>query len=352
MSLQHLLDDIKKRKAGASVAERIESLLPKLKVAGIAIPLALLPIVGNTQDNNQPREQIKASYGMPKIEVRNGTCVLSKTQNPTPQRTGKALIVGHNHMRTEELKDALPGLSESAKIFAMELPENYTIPIQKYLNSQRKEADLVQLTNETIKKTELSPQCQETSRIRKEQTLSEITGTKMHVSPKDILKATEENFSQEPNKWTGTSREALRVMEKAHDCGMKVVCIDMNSVENWGTETLTQKVFEKRNAIMAGNLATLTKEGNVVAGVGAGHTGIGSGKSVEEMARKLGVSCESIDIATHMDPKAITGEPVWLRDIERNLPADHQATLPQQIGKTMRTMITPPNMDDDGPDIN
>lgn len=219
---------------------------------------------------------------------------------------GSVLVIGQDHFDVKETIKALPEMAKAgAKIFAMELPSDYTKSMQTYLQSPRTQEDRIRLTNETFVKTELSPEVVEYRRDLKERLIESITGVKSPVGAQEIIDTSLTEAAKFPDQWVGTAKLALEMMEKAHDAGMLVVCIDQDSTsmiiqktEN-GINTMgVDADFAKRNAIMAGNLMRLTQKGNVVAAVGAAHTGMGNGKSVEAMTRKLGVKCISIDTDT------------------------------------------------------
>jgi hypothetical protein len=215
------------------------------------------------------------------------------TKNPTGFQ-GQALIIGQNHFDVSATVEALPHLKESgAEVFAMELPEDYQEPILDYLQSQRTTKDREELSQKTHWATQLNLLVVEDTRQKKEQMLKELTGQEHSVTSQEIISGFQEQLPKDT--WVGAAKLALGMLEKAHDAGLKVVCIDRHSVEDMLASEHQEENFEARNAIMAGHLAKLTQGHNVVAAVGAAHTGVGNGKSVEAMARKLGVECLSVD---------------------------------------------------------
>lgn len=283
---RRILDDIKLSQAGKGLysPERQESLnlIRKLLIPAIVLSLLITP----------DKAEAKAKTGQAEV-----TQTQTQTQSKTP---GKALIIGQNHYDIEQTLRALPELAKAgAKIFAVELPEDYTQPILEYLRSPRTHEDRIQLTNATWIRTELDPTVVEFRRKLKESMLLDITGQKSEVKTQEIIKDTLARTAKTPNQWRGSAKNALHMIEKAYDANMEIACIDQNSIKLTtrlgNNDIVTDMAYTERNGIMAGNLAKLTQRGHVIGAVGAGHTGVGNGKSVEAQARKIGIKCVSID---------------------------------------------------------
>lgn len=270
--------------------------------------------------------------------VSKPTMTVESQETPKADKKGAALLIGQHHYKVEATLEAIPELKKAgADIFTLEQPEDWSGALNDYLKGPRTEADQIKLTQETFLKTELNPRVLELRKSLMEKSLASL-GQVQEVSLAKVTEIAYQNYNHgKANEWGGGALNLmLKMAEKAYDSGMKVQCIDFNSVDDtiaYATETelTSAERIVKRNQRMAENIARLTKKGNVISQVGANHTGTGDRTSVEEQARSLGVKCLSIDT----DPTPEEGSAS--NSIQR---ADQEGTSSQDILKSFKSLIS------------
>lgn len=261
---------------------------------------------------------------------------LSKKQE---QPLGKVLIIGQNHYKVGETLKAIRELQKlGAKNFAVELPEDYGPAVTKFLQSKRTPNDKVTLSKETLLHTALDQKVIEAIRVAK-QSMYRTLGDKTTIpTTQEIIDQQQKKYGNK-DLWTGSFLPMLEMMEKTHDLGMKVVCIDMDDIKQKDLPSIfsphgQQENVSLRNATMAGNLSKLAKEGNTIAAVGASHTGKGDHTSLNERLKNLGIKCLSIDtpINEHIDSKIDSSNKYYN--------SDRMAISPGQIIDAFKELTT------------
>jgi hypothetical protein len=261
---------------------------------------------------------------------------------PEGRRSGQVLVIGQHHFEVEETNKALGALQKAgAEYFAIELPENFSKAINQYLESPRTEDDKINLTSKTFLEAQLNPVWIEEKRRMRESMLRSM-GSNERVDTQTMIDLAFEEFYENPNQWVGAAKVALEMMEKAHDAGLKVVCIDINPIKllsgDW--EGLSGESFLRRNREMAKNLVKLSGTGkHTIAAVGAAHTGRGNKTSVEETARRLGVPCKSID--TFLPREEYKSKIQVINDMESLASADSFALRSSDIVNAFQKMVKP-----------
>jgi hypothetical protein len=173
-------------------------------------------------------------------------------------------LLGVNHFKMDKVDKDLERFQKSGvKTLAVELPKDLQTEVEAYLKSPRTKED-----KEALGKAWINASITPEGIKQAQKTFEEISGEGIS---KEEMKAQMLESADNPMTSNTTIKYLIDTTAKAHDLGLKVVCVDSPLKDNSSSLEHIEKKMEARNSHMANQISELARDSKTAAIVGGAH---------------------------------------------------------------------------------